>query len=117
MTRGEGVHHWWVQRLTSVALIPLSIWFLVSLLALPAHDYTTVVTWLGQKWTAVLLAVLVAIAAWHSHLGVQVVLEDYAHGTSRRMMIVAAICITYAILAAGLFAVGRIAFAVVPLAL
>jgi succinate dehydrogenase membrane anchor subunit len=80
---GKGVHHWWLQRLTSVALIPLAIWFLVSILALPAHDYTTVVTWLGQKWTAVLFAIFVALAAWHSHLGVQVVLEDYVKGKAR----------------------------------
>lgn len=77
---GAGVHHWWIQRVTSVALIPLSGWFLVSMLALPSHDYTTVVTWLAQKWTAVVLSVFIAIAAWHSQLGVQMVLEDYVRG-------------------------------------
>jgi succinate dehydrogenase / fumarate reductase membrane anchor subunit len=84
---GEGVHHWWVQRVTSLALIPLSIWFLVALLALPALDYTTVVTWLAQKWTAVLLAIFIAVAAWHSHLGVEIVLEDYATGGTRTVSI------------------------------
>ena len=66
---------------------------------------------------AILFALYLLVGLYHFRHGVQVVLEDYAHGTSRRMMIIAAICITYAILAAGLFAVGRIAFAVVPLAL
>jgi succinate dehydrogenase / fumarate reductase, membrane anchor subunit len=73
----SGVHHWWVQRVTSVILIPLGIWFAVSMFALPAHDYFTVVAWLGQKWTAVLLDVLIALSAWHSLLGWQIVLEDY----------------------------------------
>jgi succinate dehydrogenase / fumarate reductase, membrane anchor subunit len=76
----SGVHHWWIQRITSVALIPLSVWFLVSMVALPSHDYTTVVTWLAQKWTAVLLSIFIAVAAWHSQLGVQIVLEDYVRG-------------------------------------
>ena len=83
----EGVHHWWIQRVTSVALIPLSVWFLVSLISLPSHDYTTVVTWLGMKWTAVLLAIFIAVAAWHSQLGMQIVLEDYARGGMRRIAI------------------------------
>lgn len=106
----KGVHHWWVQRLTSVALIPLTVWFIVSLLALPVHDYTTVVTWLGQKWTAVLLAIFVAIAAWHSHLGIQVVLEDYAKGSTRSVsMTLSTLAHTFVTVAAVL-AVLRIGF-------
>src|SRR5262245_48123675 len=84
----NGVQHWKVQRITAIALIPLSIWFLVSLLALPARDYATVVTWIAQKWTAALFAIFVALAAWHSHLGVTVVLEDYVKGTKRTFWII-----------------------------
>ena len=54
----EGVQHWWVQRLTSVALVPLTVWFVVSLLSLPALDHATVVAWIGQLWTAVFLILL-----------------------------------------------------------
>ncbi len=60
----------------------------MSLLALPAHDYTTVVTWMAQKWSAVLLIIFIALAAWHSHLGVTVVLEDYVKGATRTFWIV-----------------------------
>ena len=84
---GKGVHHWKVQRITSIALIPLSIWFLVSVIALPSHDYTTVVTWVSQKWTTALLMIFIATSAWHSHLGTQVVLEDYARGKTRAFWI------------------------------
>ncbi len=45
---GNGVHHWWVQRLTSVALVPLAVWLLVSLLALPSLDFVTLVSWIGR---------------------------------------------------------------------
>ena len=55
----EGTHHWWVQRLTSVALVPLVIWFVVSLLLLPSLDYPTVVSWMGESSTALALIVLV----------------------------------------------------------
>ena len=44
-----GPHHWWLQRLTSIALVPLSIWFVVSLLALPSLDHATVSAWMGQS--------------------------------------------------------------------
>src|SRR6185437_11124409 len=55
----EGVRHWWAQRLTSVALVPLTIWFVVSLLSLPSFDHATVVAWIGQLWTSVFLILLV----------------------------------------------------------
>jgi succinate dehydrogenase / fumarate reductase, membrane anchor subunit len=110
MSVAEGVHHWKVQRVTSVALIPLSVWFLVSLLALPGHDYTTVVTWLAQKWTAVLLCIFIAVAAWHSHLGVQVVLDDYVRGGTKSFsMVLSRLAHTFIAFTA-IFAVLRMAF-------
>jgi len=66
----SGVHHWWQQRLSSVALVPLAIWFLVSLLALPSLGYETVIAWMGQGWTAILLVLFVVVATWHSQLGI-----------------------------------------------
>ena len=75
----EGVAHWWVQRLTSVALVPLGVWLVVSLLALPVLDYATVSAWMRSGTTALLLVLTTLTAAWHSQLGVQVVIEDYVH--------------------------------------
>jgi succinate dehydrogenase / fumarate reductase membrane anchor subunit len=77
---GEGVGHWWVQRVTAVALLPLTLWFVVSLLGLHLQSYDEVRGWLGQPWVAVLTLLLVITLAWHSKLGVQVVIEDYVHG-------------------------------------
>jgi len=76
---GDGVGHWWVQRVTAVALIPLTLWFVWSLLGLQLQSYDEVRGWLGQPWVAVLTILLVITLAWHSKLGVQVVVEDYVH--------------------------------------
>jgi len=75
----EGAAHWWAQRLTSVALVPLGVWLIVSLLALPALDHATVTAWMHGGTSALLLVLLTVTAAWHSQLGVQVVIEDYVH--------------------------------------
>ena len=75
----QGVHHWWLQRMTSVALVPLSIGFVVALLSLPGLDYATLVAWMRHGGTALGLVLFVLVAARHSHLGVRVVIEDYVH--------------------------------------
>jgi succinate dehydrogenase / fumarate reductase membrane anchor subunit len=77
---GEGVGHWWMQRVTAVALVPLTLWFVWSLLGLQLQSYDEVRGWLGQPWVAVFTILLVITLAWHSKLGVQVVIEDYVHG-------------------------------------
>jgi succinate dehydrogenase / fumarate reductase membrane anchor subunit len=77
---GEGVGHWWVQRVTAVALLPLTAWFAWSLLGLELQSYDAVRGWLGQPWVAVPAILLAVTLAWHSKLGVQVVIEDYVHG-------------------------------------
>jgi succinate dehydrogenase / fumarate reductase membrane anchor subunit len=77
---GEGVGHWWMQRVTAIALIPLTLWFVISLLHQPLQSHDAMRGWLGQPWIAVLTILLVLTLAWHSKLGVQVVVEDYVHG-------------------------------------
>ena len=77
---GEGVGHWWIQRVTAVALLPLTAWFGISLLTRSLQSYDAMGDWIGQPWVAVLSLVLVITLAWHSKLGVEVVVEDYVHG-------------------------------------
>ena len=107
----SGVHHWWLQRLTSVALVPLTIWFTVSLLSLPSLDHVTVVAWIAQSWTALLLVLLVLVATYHSQLGVRVVVEDYVHNTGLRTVTLVTLTFLHAFLAvAGVFAILKVAF-------
>jgi succinate dehydrogenase / fumarate reductase membrane anchor subunit len=107
----DGVRHWWRQRLTSIALVPLTVWFVVSLLTLPSLGYATLIAWLSQSSTALLLILLVLTAAWHSQLGVRVVVEDYVHGTGARTLMLVVSSFAHVLLAAaGVFAVLRVAF-------
>jgi succinate dehydrogenase / fumarate reductase membrane anchor subunit len=106
-----GVHHWWSQRLTSIALVPLTIWFTVSILSLPSMDHATVVAWMAQSWTALLLIVLVLVATYHSQLGVRVVIEDYVHTAGTRTLSLVIVTFAHALLAvAGVFAILKVAF-------
>ena len=106
----EGVHHWWLQRLTSIALVPLTVWFVVSLLSLPSFEHVTVITWMAQSWTALLLVLFILVATWHSLLGVRVVVEDYVRGGSKTLMLVVITFIHAVVAAAGIFAVLKVAF-------
>jgi len=107
----NGVHHWWVQRVSAVALVPLSLWFLLSLLALPGFDYASVTTFIGAPWHAVLLCLFIGTVTWHSQLGVQVVIEDYVHGHGTKVASLLLVQFAHGLVAAaGLFAVLKIAF-------
>jgi succinate dehydrogenase / fumarate reductase membrane anchor subunit len=106
----HGVDHWWAQRVTAIALVPLAVWFGVSLLIIPRFDYGSLAQWMNHGWNAVLLVALVLAIAQHSYLGVRVVVEDYVHPPGAR--IVALLVLQFAhvlIAAAGVFAVLKIA--------
>lgn len=106
----EGVHHWWLQRLTAVALVPLTVWFVVSLLALPSLDHATVGAWMGQSWTALLLILLVLVAASHSQLGLRVIVEDYVPAAGARTVTLTLLSYLHVVLAvAGVFAILKVA--------
>ncbi|NYT58088.1 succinate dehydrogenase, hydrophobic membrane anchor protein [Alcaligenaceae bacterium] len=74
-----GVHHWWLQRLTAIALIPLSIWFLFFISSLMRVSYETVLALIAQPVHAFSLIVLSLCIFWHGALGLQVIIEDYVH--------------------------------------
>lgn len=109
----EGSGHWWSQRVTSVALLILTLWFVASLLRFPDFGLELVTLWIGKPLNAVMLSLLVGTAAYHSLLGVQVVVEDYvqAHGL-KVVTILVLNFIHYGLAALGIFAVLRIAFGV-----
>jgi len=107
----EGTGHWVVQRITAIALVPLCLWFVVSVLMLMHADYVTVVNWMHTPWVAVLLVLLVATVYWHACLGLQVVIEDYVHDEWLKLSAIVLIRFISVILtAAGIFVVLRVAF-------
>ena len=75
----EGVHHFWAQRITAVALIPLVVWFAISLIMMSGADYGVVRAWIGSPVVMVLLVLTIVIGLHHGQLGMQVVVEDYVH--------------------------------------
>jgi succinate dehydrogenase / fumarate reductase, membrane anchor subunit len=109
-TSGEGTGHWWAERVSALALVPLSLWFLVGLVRLPLADYAAVTIWLGSGWNPVWLALLLLALCRHANLGVQVIIEDYVHAPAFKL---AAMLVNNGahllLLAGGLYAVGRIA--------
>ena len=76
---GGGVHHWYVERLTSIALIPLTLWFIYVVLHLAGKPQPAVAEWASNPVNAVLMLALIAMTFHHMQLGIQVVLEDYVH--------------------------------------
>ena len=81
----DGTGHWWAQRLTALALIPLTIWFVASLVSLAGADHAAMAAWMGNPVSAGLMILLVIATFYHAALGLQVVIEDYVHGEGAKM--------------------------------
>ena len=84
----EGVHHWWMQRLTAIALVPLVVWFAVSLVMMSGADQGVVRAWIGSPFVMVLLILTIVVGLHHGQLGLQVVIEDYIHGEGRKLALI-----------------------------
>ena len=78
----EGTDHFWGQRVSAVALAILGIWFLISLVTMADadFDYVGLADWVGLTLNSVMLILLVLTLAYHSSLGIEVIIEDYVHG-------------------------------------
>lgn len=106
----EGVEHWWRQRLTAVALVPLSLWFVAALIAHLGADRAAAIAWLRSPLPAIAMLLLIVALFWHMALGVQVVIEDYVgHEAAKIAALVALRLVACALAAAALFAVLRVA--------
>jgi succinate dehydrogenase / fumarate reductase, membrane anchor subunit len=102
----EGVEHWWLQRLTAIALVPLALWFVAVVICLTGADLTTVQDWIAHPLPAILLALLLIATFYHMALGLQVVVEDYVAAPLGRLGLIVLLrlgCFAFAV--AGIFAV------------
>ena len=108
---GEGVGHWWSQRVSSVALVILGLWFISALLRLDDLSFGLVTAWMAKPVNAVLLALLVGTSVYHSQLGVQVVIEDYIEGKGAKLVVMIIVKFLHFVLGAlGIFAILKVAF-------
>jgi succinate dehydrogenase / fumarate reductase membrane anchor subunit len=107
----DGTGHWWAQRVSAVALIPLTLWFVISLLHLPALNYATLRIWLSLPLCSLLMVLLVAVLTYHSYLGTIVVIEDYVHAAGTKLLSLLLLRFLYVIVGgASIFAVMHVAF-------
>jgi succinate dehydrogenase / fumarate reductase membrane anchor subunit len=108
----EGVQHWWVQRLTAAALVPLGLWLVASLVRFAGADHAAIVLWLGSPVTLGALAITIVAAFWHALLGLQVVIEDYVHGKATKFVLI--ILLTFAAIALGVTAIVALLYVAFP---
>lgn len=107
----DGTGQWWAERISALALIPLTLWFFFSLLSLPVQDYGSVRAWLALPLNGFLAVVLVAVLTYHSYLGTNVIIEDYVHGNSVKLFSLLLLRFIYALVGgASVFAILRVAF-------
>ncbi len=84
----HGVGHWWYQRLTALALIPLSVWFVYSLItAMLIPDVAQVADWFASPVNALALTLMLIAMFFHVKLGLQVVIEDYVHSPAAKYVL------------------------------
>ena len=107
----EGTHHWWNQRLTAGSNLFLMLWLVISVARLPGYDAATVQGWIASAWVAIPLALLILSVFYHFRLGLQVLIEDYAHGEARVAAMAALNFFVITTAAIAIFSILRIAFA------
>ena len=107
----DGTHHWWVQRVSAVALIPLVLWFAFGIACASTADYASFTAWVAKPWNTVLLVTFLVTVFYHSQLGVQVVIEDYVGGEFAKISSLMLMKFAHAILGlASVIAVLKISF-------
>lgn len=106
----DGVEAWWLERVTALALVPLTLWLTASLMAFAGRDYAAVIAWLRNPLTALLLVLLLLALFVHLALGLQVVIEDYVHSRAKIPALIAARLGCVVLCAAGVLATLRVAF-------
>ena len=86
----DGTGHWWMQRVTAVALVPLVVWLVASVVSLAGADQAAVKEWLAHPLAALLMVLFLATGFYHLKLCLQVVIEDYIAGHAMKVALLIA---------------------------
>jgi len=105
----EGTHHHWNMTISSIALLILVPVFVFSIGPMIGEPHDAVVAYFARPFPAIVSALTIVIGFLHFKNGVQVLIEDYVHGTARKLLIVLMICVSYGAMATGLFAIAKLA--------
>ena len=105
----NGVQHWWTQRLSAIALVPLTLWFIAEIIAHTGVDYTAFIAWMRNPITSILMTLLIIALFYHAALGLQVIVEDYLHSGTKFAAVIVVRLGCFALAVTGILATLRIA--------
>ncbi|MBT5429616.1 MAG: succinate dehydrogenase, hydrophobic membrane anchor protein [Rhodospirillaceae bacterium] len=83
----SGTSHWWAQRVSALALIPLTLWFIYSAMKFIGMDLFAFRAWLNEPGSVLLLSLFLIALFYHMQLGLQVVIEDYVHSEKNKIFL------------------------------
>ena len=107
----DGTHHWWMQRVTAIANLPLMIFFIIFIIAHLGSSRAELVAAIANPMIAIVLSLTMISVLWHMRLGLQVVIEDYVHGVAAKLAaILANTFFTAALGVAALYAILKMSF-------
>ena len=95
----SGLHHWWHQRVSAVAMVGLVSWMVFLVFSLAGADYQTALNVLAHPAHATVVVLFVAVGLWHASLGLQVVLEDYVANEGVRLIAILAVKMAASVIA------------------
>lgn len=105
----SGTEHFWLMKVTSVALLILMPLFVFTFGSALGGSYEEVIDYYSRPFPAIIAALTIAVGARHLNAGMQVLIEDYVHGLAQKVTLILSTCVNYGLAAVGLFAIARIA--------
>ena len=99
----KGTQHWWMQRVTAIALVPLGLWLIYALVTIHTYDYAVTLYWLTRPHNALLMLVTVTCGLYHAFLGLHVIIDDYIHHPVTKIILIVTLRIIVSLMALSAF--------------